>query len=83
MDVKQFLFDSIQFDKIKQAIDAHEMEFGEKPHVVNVPQPDLDIEGVKIHFCRLPNMYTADPKNVLHHRWSKHAEQTLMGIKYE
>jgi hypothetical protein len=28
-------------------------------------------------------MYTADPKNVLHHRWSKHAEQTLMGIKYE
>lgn len=58
-----------------QMIKAHEIQFGKKPDVIVFPiHRGIFFEGVKVEFHFIPQYFSCDQKNCLHHDFGRKSE---------
>lgn len=54
-------------EKIEKMVAAHEITFGCKPHVIDIPMPYFYVCGVRVNFHKGPQWFSADNEHCLHH----------------
>lgn len=64
-------------DRLEQMVNAHAMEFGVEPTSIQIPTPDFIFRGIKVRFVNLPQHYTMDNRNCLHHQFTKEKKDDL------
>lgn len=62
-------------ERLEQMVNAHAMEFGCEPLSIQIPTPDFVFRGIQVHFINLPQYYTIDKSNCLHHHFTKGDKQ--------
>lgn len=71
--MKNTLFEIIA-DKAMAMIMAHEAQFGERPLQLSMPFPELQVNGVPIHFHNSPQYFSCTAKTCLHHHFERHKQ---------
>jgi hypothetical protein len=67
-------------DRIRRMIMEHKAMTGRDPQVINIPHPDLSVDGIKVSFHTGRHWVTADVEKCVHHEFKEYEKPPGMGF---